>query len=94
MTSLCALKNFIALSTNGFNTTTDAAAIEAEAGKLLTRYNGLPLTLHGRAMHCQSVPVRQLALGEMVVAWLSKLLILQYRRYYHGTRYSDGEGYR
>jgi flagellin len=30
------LEELYALSTNGFNTTTDAAAIEAEAGKLLT----------------------------------------------------------
>jgi hypothetical protein len=72
------LEELYALSTNGFNTTTDAAAIEAEAGKLLTEIQRIASDATWKGNALATVPVRQSALGEMVVAWLSKLLILLY----------------
>ncbi|MDB4169497.1 flagellin [Planktomarina sp.] len=50
------LEELYALSTNGFNTTTDAAAIESEAGKLLTELERIAsdATWKGNALSLQS----------------------------------------
>ena len=58
------LEELYALSTNGFNTTTDKARYEAEATNLLRRFNGLLLMQSGRATRLLTALVKTLGLVE------------------------------
>jgi flagellin-like hook-associated protein FlgL len=55
------LEELYALSTNGFNTTTDKAALEAEAGTLLTEIQRIAAdaTWKGNALSLASAPPAQ-----------------------------------
>jgi flagellin len=74
------LEELYALSTNEFNTTTDKAALEAEADTHFTELARIANDAKWKGNQLNNGTGKTLALGELVVAWLSKLLILLYRQ--------------